>query len=465
MTVPLHHSRSLATKVATLVLLATAAPVTAHAAVWVEALSDQPDLAPGGSYIHQEFAITPAGIKVQALAYTAFIEGQGQAVRVAHRSVPVGVPLEEGDWDFSDARYLPANPPYINHFIRPHLALDRVDATPYVLFSNNQDFAPRLATYVGDGGGDCGEGLDWECDNLEWACGLEPSHLGGLSYGSFRLELESVVGSPADAAHVMLYVYGGADSELVHARKDLNTQTWTCQTVSMPDGGAPGPLLRSVSVFHELDGRLKPQIAYPVGWETRLGHRQVVRSLLDYTGTPLPPLEWTAETTVKSFEPYAYGTPAMAIRDEGLGPHGAAQLTGIGVPALAEIGAHSAGASHHQNCSSSPGTWTMDYRAAHDTAGSSWDAPEPIFAGRPCAPSMAFGWEMNPYVLFHDDALATLMLTSRRPNEPQLWTTPEVIGIDPTWSDIIVDPDLGTVSAVYLEDGQESFTVTDGYLL
>ena len=431
-------------------------PARAHAATWVETLTDNPDWVDGGSYVHQDFTIAADGTKVQALAYTAEVQGQGQAVRIALRSVPVGTPLEEGDWEFSDARYLSASG---KSFFRLHLALDRVTARPYVIFNNNEDFDLRLATFVGDGGGDCGENHDWDCDNIVTACGMEHLYASG-GFSAPRLELESVIESAADAAHVVFHLQGADGHIVVHARKELATQAWSCQVLPS-EGYWAHHHTRSVAIYHDQDSRLKPQITYAVREGERGEPRQVIRSLLDYSGSPLPPMSWTPEYTVTPF--VDYGTPAMAIRDEGLGEQGWASLTGIGVPALVEIGTHDYN-STYPRCPK-PGVWTMDYRVAQDTAGTSWDSPEPIVAGRPCGPSMAFGWEMNPYVLYRDDALDTLMLTTRRPNEPQLWTSPETVGYSPTWSDVIFDPDLGTVSIAYLEEGESTFTVTDGYLM
>ena len=438
-------------------------PSAAGAATWVETLVQNPDPEPGGRYVHQDFSITTAGAKIQGLAYLANNEEQGVSVRYAKREVPLGTPLEEGDWELSDIRFEAA---YNDRFFHPHLAQDAATGTPYATYIGNIGVEPyrlEFASFVGDSNGDCGTNFSWQCENVLSACGMEDERLGGGSSARPRLELEAALESPADAAHIVFQIED-EPTALVHARKDFATQSWTCQV--MPSSGyVPSTLVQSTAIYHEFDGRLKPQLTYAVADGRYPEMRQVLRSLLDYSGSPLPPLSWTPEYDIQAVSAWKYGTPALAVRDEGLGSQGAAFITGIGVPAVVEVqGAGSSSLPAWPVCSSNTGTWTLDYRVASDQAGSSWEPAELIVGGRPCAPAMAFGWEMSPHVLYHDDALDTLMLTARRPSEPQLWTTAEFIAADPTWSDIIFDPDVGTVSIVFLELNAEQFTVIDGYL-
>ena len=533
---------------------------------------------PAASIFSRSSSSRPKRRRSQTLAYQAEFPGLGRALRIARRSVPVGTLLEDGAWTFSDAHYLQPDPPSVPSYARVDLAVDRVTATPYVIFVDRHGHQLELSRWVGDGNGTCGEGFDWVCEDVLSACGMEEHQLGGAYNMPYRIELESELDSPADAAHVMLYVDGPTGNDLVHARRDLDGDSWTCQVLAecgagqrdrhavgldlsrvrrapqaadrLPDrgwahgrlevirslldyagtplpplswtsrvGGAynmpyrieleseldspadaahvmlyvdgptgndlvharrdldgdswtcqvlpsAGPVngigMQSVSIFHEYDARLKPQIAYPIAGG-RTGRLEVIRSLLDYAGTPLPPLSWTAESTIAPAGYPNYGTPALAVRDEGLGGQGEAFLTGIGVPALVEVRRDSHSLPPWPSCDE-PGTWTMDYRVAEDFAGSSWSAPETIVAGRPCGPAMAFGWDMNPYVIYRDEAQDTLMLTTRRHDVAQPWTEPQTIGDSPTWSDIVFDPDRGTISIVYREYGAESFTVTDGFM-
>lgn len=448
------------------------APSTASAATWVESLTTNPDPGvSGGIYLHQDFIVTGGGMKVQGLAYHADTE-QGDAIRYARRAVEWGVPLEEGEWEFSDADY---SSTYDDALLHPHLALDRATGTPYIAYVGNSGYAAdrlELSSFVGDGNGNCGKDFDWHCDTVLTACGMQLEELGGGSSARPRLELESVFGEAADAAHVMFQIKGeqpGDAPRLVHARKDFTSQGWACQI--LPGTGLRNnTLMESTSIFHGFDGRLKPMLTHAVRRRSNSQFRQVIRSLIDYVGTPLPPMSWTEEFEVASPQGHAYNTPALEIRDEGFGPEGYAMPSGIGLPAIAEAYASDSSITPWPYCDANPGSWSLEYRVATDEAATGWGPAESVTTGRPCGPSMAFGWEMTPHILYADDT--DLMLTARRPQGRQLWTTPVPIVSNPPTevlmnTDIIFDPDFGTISVVYVKSlpgNTYDIAVVDGYL-
>ena len=387
----------------------------------------------------------PAPTKVQGLAYVDRSSGR---IEYAYREAEVGNPLAGEPWAIDAISPVLGGP--TEEVDWPSLAMDSVTATPYVVYqhSDEEQFSLWLSSYVGAGAGDCGTGLAWQCENITEICELGPTDVLGL-------ELGGVFGMAADTVHVLAH-----SSTLLDIRKDLETDQWSCATV----GGTQDHQVAlvygdSISMRHEFDGRLKPQVTFR-GESAGGDQGQYFRAMLDYDGLPLP--AWGDEEQVALTWGSSLAFSSMARLDYGLSDVVPAP-TGHGQPALVSVPQHLIMYDgDHFTClvvGLGPG-WLMEYRVAADESGSTWSNPELMIGGQPCTPSMDAGWDGDPYVAYVDQSVGNVMVTTRRPGPG--WQVAETAGLGGIEPSLAVDYDDGSITIAYRELASNDLVVVDG---